>query len=610
MNEIIAEKKLIDAYPEPSALLNEHGDIQLVNRVWCSRSLDTSSPETPIEGDNYFVYLSKFAENGNDPALKLILGLRRVLDGKQNRVSTLVPYHSGNRDRCCYKITVTAVDGDEPCFLLVQEDVSNAIKTSKELKESRERYHQQFHHSMLGIILADSSGGVLEANPASEQILGYSSGELLAMDQEELFLSDSAENRVAIRDREKRGQFQGEMELVHKQGHSIPVEMTSKIYRNEQGELHVIHMFYDISDQIRASREQEVAFELANQLFQNAPVGIVRVGRDETIREVNASFVQMFGYDADSSVGKRACDLLTSDEYREEANTITKHAYEGIPTQQKTIRYTRDGEAVPVLLDTVPVQVDGEVISVYGMYIDMREQVKLEDQIKDLYEKERKAREASEEANRRLEESLKEKEVLLQEVHHRVKNNLAVIAGLLDLQIMDCSDDHLNVRLQQVQNRIYSIAHVHESIYQQENVIGVELDTYIVKMAELLERNADHAIPIRLSLKPVKVNLNQAVSCGLLINELITLFQNSIPDQERTELGIELGMDGDQITLQFQSQYLRFSSEILNSYEGKIIQVLLQQLQAEKEFITGDVNILAISFQKTNVKGSSTILYL
>ncbi|MEX2600607.1 MAG: PAS domain S-box protein [Balneolaceae bacterium] len=610
MSEITEEKKLIDAYPDPAALVNEQGELQFVNRAWRNKRPDSSTPETLAGGDSYFVYLSQFAENGSDPALKLILGLRKVLDGKEESFSALLPYYSSNSEKGCYRVTVTAVEGDNPSYLLVQEDVSNAVRTTNELKESRERYRQQFHHSMLGIILAGSSGTILEANPASEKILGYTTEEFRVMKSEKLFEAESEVNRVANTERERNGQFQGKMELVHKLGHTVPVEMTSKIYRNEESDLHVIHMFHDISDQVRACREQQVAFELANQLFQNAPVGMVRVGNDETIREVNASFTRMFGYGQDESVSHRACDLLTSDQYREEANEITRQAYEGVPAQLKTVRHTRDGEEVPVLLDTVPVKVDGEVISVYGMYIDMREQVKLERQIKELYDKELKARETAEKANRRLEDSLKEKEVLLQEVHHRVKNNLAVIAGLLDLQMMDCSDVQLNTKLQQVQNRIYSIAHVHESIYQQEDVIGVELNTYIEKMADLIERNKDHELTIRLSLKPVKVNLNQAVSCGLLINEIITLFQNSLPEQSETELKIELGIENDQIRLIFRNQYLHCSSENLDSYEGKIIQVLLQQLNAKKEFTTGEVNRLAITFAKSNVKGSSSILYL
>ena len=120
-------------------------------------------------------------------------------------------------------------------------------------------------------------------------------------------------------------------------------------------------------------------------------------------------------------------------------------------------------------------------------------------------------------------ESLNEKKALLGEIHHRVKNNLAVISGLLQLELM--KGEEAKYSLEDAVNRIQSIAAVHEILYNTENFSVIYLDNYLEKLTlNIAKTNPSLISEINLSLniEKVGISINQAVPIGLLLNELIT----------------------------------------------------------------------------------------
>ncbi len=148
-----------------------------------------------------------------------------------------------------------------------------------------------------------------------------------------------------------------------------------------------------------------------------------------------------------------------------------------------------------------------------------------------------------------LRASLQEKESLLKEVHHRVKNNLQVVTSLLRLEAGRSNQPDTKSVLKEMQNRIRSMALLHETLYRSENLERVDLPGYIKHLTTHLYRSmvADpESIQLHLDLAPASLALDQAVPCGLLINELVSnCLKHGFPDGRKGEVRIELQpMDG------------------------------------------------------------------
>jgi PAS domain S-box-containing protein len=137
--------------------------------------------------------------------------------------------------------------------------------------------------------------------------------------------------------------------------------------------------------------------------------------------------------------------------------------------------------------------------------------------------------------------SLKEKEVLLKEIHHRVKNNLQVISSLLSLQSNAATDPHAQEQLRESQNRIRSMALIHERLYQSENLARINFEDYVRSLGAFLFRSYNvQGIRFLYKIDQCTLPVDSAIPCGLIINELVS---NSLKYafKGRTEGEIEIG---------------------------------------------------------------------
>ncbi len=124
-----------------------------------------------------------------------------------------------------------------------------------------------------------------------------------------------------------------------------------------------------------------------------------------------------------------------------------------------------------------------------------------------------------------LKASLQEKEVLLQEIHHRVKNNMQVISSLLRLQFRHLKDESIQMALNDLQNRIQAMTLVHEQLYQSHDIASIDFSEFIRSLSnELVRSYLSDQKPITLDVKvdEVRLGVNYAIPCGLIINELVT----------------------------------------------------------------------------------------
>jgi len=187
-----------------------------------------------------------------------------------------------------------------------------------------------------------------------------------------------------------------------------------------------------------------------------------------------------------------------------------------------------------------------------------------------------------------LEEKINEKETLLKEVHHRVKNNLQTVSSLLSLQSRNAPDAATKDLLKSSQNRVISMAMIHEMLYMREDISKIGYNSYVQELAEYLVRSikgTSSNITLDIDIPDVKLNIDTAVPLGLLINEAITnALKYGIVDDSQGHIFIKLRKsENDEYLLNIGDTGVGYSETInhktTKSLGLKLIHNLARQLR-------------------------------
>ena len=200
-----------------------------------------------------------------------------------------------------------------------------------------------------------------------------------------------------------------------------------------------------------------------------------------------------------------------------------------------------------------------------------------------------------------IQASLAEKEVLLREIHHRVKNNMQVIYGLLTLQEGNVDDDKYSNLLQESKNRIVAMALVHDKLYQSENLASINFAEYISSLASTLFQTyrTTGNIALKMDVEDVSIGIDSAIPCGLILNELISnSLKHAFPDNRDGEIRIYVHAEGLQndgatsdnngnITLIVSNNGVEFPEDLdwknTESLGLQLVNILTQQLDGTIE---------------------------
>lgn len=263
----------------------------------------------------------------------------------------------------------------------------------------------------------------------------------------------------------------------------------------------VIAVARDISEIVRHEEKLRRNEELFEQLFSNSPLGVALLDRKSLIIQVNHSFESLFGYKMNEIKGQNIVDLIVPEYDKEHAKELTDSTEKFTLTKK---RKTKRGELIDVFISGVPVILNDQPIALFGIYMDITDRI---------------------EAEERVRQSLEEKKVLLAEVHHRVKNNLAVITGLLELQYHNLESEEAKNALRDSQLRVNSMGLIHEKLYQSESLAEIDFAQYILELVDVIVKSHNKSkddIDIVMNSVDIKLPIRKAIPCGLVINEIVT----------------------------------------------------------------------------------------
>ena len=266
---------------------------------------------------------------------------------------------------------------------------------------------------------------------------------------------------------------------------------------------------YNIFALTPAVAADDIVSAMSNVLFL--------VQEDGSISLANQSALTLLHYGETQLMGQQLKSVFAEGEWEK----VQKLSNVGSDINQETTFVTKDGEKIPVLVSISTIQdKDGNNLGVLCIGSDL--------------------------TDHKLAEEAWRKEVLLKEIHHRVKNNMQIISSLLRLQSQYIADKEYREMFRESQNRIRSMALIHEKLYQSETLENINFRNYITDMVRgLVLSYSDQDIALEIEADNLLLGVDTAVPCGLIINELITnALKHAFPDK-RGKIGVGFhGSDG------------------------------------------------------------------
>jgi PAS domain S-box-containing protein len=279
-----------------------------------------------------------------------------------------------------------------------------------------------------------------------------------------------------------------------------------------------LYILRDITDSDRAI---EALRELA-AVVESTDDAVFTKALDGRILSWNRGAEKIYGYSAAEALGRNVSMVVPARRIGELRNILVRAARGEKLSNLETQRVRKDGAEIEIALTVSPIRdTTGAIraVSVIGRDITLQKQ--------DL---------------RRLEQSLNDKQTLLKEVHHRVKNNLQVISSLLYLQSTYVEEPGAKMKLQESRDRVKAMALVHEKLHDADDLASVNLKDYVERLvAELATAWAVDTDAIRLSVEidRIELTVEKAITCALILNELISnSLKYAFQNRERGEIRI------------------------------------------------------------------------
>lgn len=438
------------------------------------------------------------------------------------------------------------------------------------------------------ITVLNEDGTILFKSPSIERILGYERNELNGLNAFSFVHKDDV---AAVMDAFADGinspgkAIFAPFRFRHANGNYVYLEAAGTKFTEKPGSTHIVVNSRDITKRV----EDEIKLNRLTAAVEQSSNTIVITDIDGHIQYVNKKFEELTGYSKDEVIGGKP-NLLKSGETSEEVykdlwtTILTGRVWEGEFRNLK-----KSGEMYWERIKITPVVDCNDRIT---NFIAMKDDISLE-----------------KEKDSRLEHSLREKEMMLKEIHHRVKNNLQIVISLLNLQASSAGDSKLKSQLTISQNRVRSMALIHQMLYRSCDLSKIDIEEYLLSIAgQLLSTYDDKKDKVRIKIeaKDIHFSIETAVPFGLLINELLTnSLKHAFPGGRKGNIEISLSETGkEKYELSYFEDGVGIPLTLVNghvlSFGMQLIDMLVSQLDGSISRLPSEGTAYSIKFRGSN----------
>ncbi len=461
---------------------------------------------------------------------------------RQNTAGQAVPL----REQCYLRLDGTPIDVEVSAVPFVVEDANGALvfmrdisqrkAVERSLRESERRYRLLADNAYDVIFTLDPDLRLTYISPSIQKLRGLSPEEALRETGQEAMTPASYEMVTALAGRRRRAvetmdrDFveRLELEMRRKDGSTVWTESVVRLlFADDSRFLGFVGASRDISERRRAEEERQRSQNFLSKILDSIPDPVFVKDSDHRFVLANEALCAMLGHTRQDILGRQDQDFVSPQEaqvFVERDNFVLETGLEDICEEQFTDSL---GQA-------------HTLVTKKGLFGDHQGKRFIVGVTRDVTEDKRK--------EMRLRQSLLEKEVLLKEVHHRVKNNLQIISSLLFLQKDTIEDPRIEDLFEESRHRITSMALVHEELYRCGDLNRVDIREYLERLVPKVVQSfqGNKSLGFALHLDECRLSVDKAIPFGLIVNELVTnAVKHGFVGRDSGTIRVSVGQEGD-----------------------------------------------------------------
>ncbi|PWB50697.1 MAG: hypothetical protein C3F06_11555 [Candidatus Methanoperedenaceae archaeon] len=459
-------------------------------------------------------------------------------------------------------------EGEVQGVFAAARDITERKRLDEQLRSASLYTRNLIETSLDPLLTISPEGKITDVNKATEYVTGLSREELIGRDFSDYFTEPENARKGYQEVFEKGFVRDYPLAIKHISGKITYVLYNASVYRNEEGEVQgVFAAARDITERKRLDEQLRSASLYARNLIETSLDPLVTISIEGKITDVNKATESVTGFSREELIGRDFSDYFTEPENaRKGYQEVFEKGF--VRDYPLAIRHT-SGTTIDVLYNAaVYKDATGNVAGVFAAARDITKRKRAENELRKAHNKlEIRVRGRTSElaftnealkaeiaqrkkAQENLTISLNEKELLIKEVHHRVKNNLQIVSSMLELQSSYMKDKQAIMAFREGQNRVSTMALIHEKLYRSGDLARIRFAEYIEELTSNVFAsygvNSDK-IGLKINVGDVFFDINTAIPCGLIINELVSnSIKHAFPDGRNGEINIKLQPEADE----------------------------------------------------------------
>ncbi|GAB1456939.1 hypothetical protein MASR2M48_22470 [Spirochaetota bacterium] len=459
---------------------------------------------------------------------------RRIMEEdvpEYHRIETLVDIDGEVRVLDTSRVPLHDNEGVVTGLLVSIDDVTERKHNEDRLSESEETYRSILNASPDDIIITDLKGHVLLVSPATLKTMSCVEEDLIGRSLLDFIVPedrDRASGNIAL-------MFQGvmsgigEYRLLRLDGKVIDVEVNAEFIRDVHGlPLKIVFIVRDITDKRRVETRYKMLFDML-------PVGMAMINHQTgAFLDANKSLLKSTGYTREEFLGMTFWDI-TPEEYQEQEKDQVDELNETDVFKTKEKEYIKkDGSRYPIALSGAKIiDYDGAEV-VWGIIEDITERKQAEERIRSL---------------------LAEKELVLKEVHHRIKNNMNTISSLLSLQAQALDEPSALAAFEDASARVQSMGLLYDKLYRSSQFTELSIKEYLSSLVDDVVANFPNGnrVSTKIEIDDFILDVKRLQALGIIINELLTnIMKYAFKEKEYGHISVSALRADRRVTLTVQ----------------------------------------------------------